>query len=201
MGSISPEDRCVACSMGRGLINSRGAFLNVSKIYGRVIDDLIEGEAHLGYGSMICRSCSSGESNLCIDCGLSELVMIRNITSDENMIFIEGSEFPRVYRCPECYDRNTRYEQSIQREIDTDLYTCSYCEREWDGNAQCPCTMGVYSSDEEDEEDSLKKESLIQREIMNILDILEINKEGLRDGDYLNAMNGLKKLHDHSKRS
>ena len=65
MGSISPEDRCVACSMGRGLINSRGAFLNVSKIYGRVIDDLIEGEAHLGYGSMICKSCSSGESNLC----------------------------------------------------------------------------------------------------------------------------------------
>ena len=32
------------------------------------------------------------------------------------------------------------------------LITCEFCLREWDGNAQCPCTM--YISDDE----TVKKE-------------------------------------------
>uniref|UniRef100_A0A6C0CWF3 Uncharacterized protein n=1 Tax=viral metagenome TaxID=1070528 RepID=A0A6C0CWF3_9ZZZZ len=27
------------------------------------------------------------------------------------------------------------------------LYTCEYCHRVWDGNAQCPCWMDLCNSD------------------------------------------------------
>ena len=31
--------------------------------------------------------------------------------------------------------------------MDNTLYTCEYCYREWDGNAQCPCWMDLCNDD------------------------------------------------------
>ena len=32
-----------------------------------------------------------------------------------------------------------------------DLYTCEYCSRTWDGNAQCPCTMDQAVDEQSDD--------------------------------------------------
>ena len=181
MSSTSSNDICHVCSMNREMIKSRGTFLSVSNIYGRVIDDLTE----LTCGGYICKSCSSIDSKICVDCGLSESVMKQNSMNEDDIDFADGSEFPIVHRCPDCSDRNERYEEFVTEET-TELYTCEYCGREWDGYAQCPCTMECISLVEADK--------LIEIEITNIMNILETYQKTIGEEIYQDAKNLLNKI-------
>ena len=181
MSSTSSNDICRVCSMNREMIKSRGTFLSVSNIYGRVIDDLTE----LTRDGYICRSCSSIDSKICVDCGLSESVMKENSMNEGDIEFVDGSEFPIVHRCPDCSDRNERYEEFVTEET-TELYTCEYCGREWDGYAQCPCTMECISLVEADK--------LIEIEITNIMNILETYQKTIGEEKYHDAKNLLNKI-------
>ena len=54
-----------------------------------------------------------------------------------------------------------------------DLVSCEKCKREWDGFAQCPCGIGDYDS-ESDNEGNIED---IQKKIMNLHTYLFINNK------------------------
>ena len=128
---------CVKCLADEIVIGARASFLMISKMTDEVIDKLAD---PINDGETTCLSCSVETGRHCVDCGLSEVLMSEYITGlDEDQEFIvDESEWPKVPRCPECYNISIRYSQSI---MDSLMITCDNCNRTWDGQAQCPCGL------------------------------------------------------------
>ena len=58
------------------------------------------------------------------------------------------------------------------------LTTCSYCKREWDGNAQCNCYQGMYMSAEDEVKGEVKEE--VEEEVKEeLLKIEHLEKIGI----------------------
>jgi len=107
-------------------------------------------------------TCETPHPNeLCIDCGYSSLLETKRLSILTEWAECEG-EYPKCPRCPGCYERHDRYLEELSRNI-----ICPDCNREWDGQAQCPCGIYEYTdnqltdnsensvnSDNEDNEDN-----------------------------------------------
>lgn len=201
------EHNCISCGKDERTIQCRGAWLTKSRVYDTIIDTLIDAPLNMGYGSKICKSCTH-QTKHCADCGLSETIMLDNLLDEDgcDVSFKEcKSDWPIVSRCPHCYEIYRRYNIHCHlyysSESDEELYICESCGREWDGHAQCPCSMD-YSSDDTEEIINEEKEPkiVLQGGLIDMINTLDEIKKEIPEGKYLKMMNIMKVMNDSLKK-
>jgi len=217
-----PEPSCDICSRTQTAIESRGCWEDSE---GAETDKIVDRGDY-----SVCLSCIIAEDKPhartlfgncpdwgknCVDCGYSSL--IHSMRFGEHTVWkedVDGLGVP-CSRCPDCSEREIRTtEANTQEDIEGAEIMCAYCSHVWDGNAQCPCNLGLsdselsdsededwpygeeYVLDDEPPENNSEKVKAVKETVKEIGEkLFDISSE-IKEGTYLALMDSLQKLNN-----